>query len=78
MNRSADLKARTDNTQTDLYLVRIWRRKSKDGAPGVRGKLQHVLSGESSYFEALSDLPAVLQKMLEQQVGPLGSDARDR
>jgi hypothetical protein len=58
-------------TPTSLYLVRIWRRKSDDGSPSLHGKLQHVVSGESSYFDGLSGLPVALEKMIEQEVGPL-------
>jgi hypothetical protein len=61
-----------DGLATDLYLVRIWRRKSDDGSPSLQGKLQHVVSGESSYFDSLSSLPAVLEKMMAEKAGLLG------
>jgi hypothetical protein len=57
---------------TELYLVRIWRRKSGDGALNLHGKLQHVVSGASSYFDGLSGLPEALAKMIEQVAGALG------
>jgi len=66
-----------EGTPTALYLVRIWRRKSGDGSPSLHGKLQHVVSGTSCYFDGLSSLPGVLEKMMEQEAGSLGSDAGD-
>lgn len=63
-----------DGTPTDLYLVRIWRRKPGDGAPSLHGKLQHVVSGATCYFDGLSDLPEALAKMMKQESGSLGPD----
>ena len=62
----------------DLYLVRLWRGKGrKDGAMGTHGKLQHVVSGATSYFDKLSDLPEALEKMMGQEAGPVVPDAGD-
>jgi hypothetical protein len=61
-----------DGAPTDLYLVRIWRGKSGDGTPRVHGKLQHAVSGESSYFDGLSSLPGALEKMMAEKAGLLG------
>jgi hypothetical protein len=59
-----------DGSPTELYLVRIWRGKGReDGATDTHGKLQHVVSGASSYFDKLSDLPEALEKMMEQEAG---------
>ncbi len=74
MQHTNDEGRRTE-TATDLYLVRLWRGRTKgDGAPGLHGKLQHVVSGESCYFDALADLPEALEKMLDQESGSLGPD----
>ncbi len=54
---------------SDLYLVRIWKRRSGDGAPALHGKLQHVVSGASCYFDGLSGLPTALEEMIEQDAG---------
>lgn len=62
---------RHDDTTTDLYLVRIWRRYSGDGAPGLRGKLQHVVSGATTYFEELPELPKALESLMEQDLGSI-------
>jgi hypothetical protein len=65
-----------DNTATDLYLVRLWRlRPREDGAASFHGKLQHVVSGASCYFEKLSDLPEALEKMLSQEADLISPDA---
>jgi hypothetical protein len=61
-----------DGTSTELYLVRIWRRKSGDGALNLHGKVQHVVSGESAYFDELPDLCPALEKMIEQRLTSLG------
>ncbi len=39
----------------------------EDGALAFYGKLQHVVSGASCYFERLSGLPEALEKMLAQE-----------
>jgi hypothetical protein len=62
-----------DDASTELYLVRIWKRKPGDGRPALHGKLQHAVSGSSSYFEGLSALPDALVTMMEQQTTPFGS-----
>jgi hypothetical protein len=69
------MNSRNDGTPTDLYLVRIWRRKSGDGAPNFHGKLQHIVSGANCYFDGLSSLPQAMAEMLEQQTNPFSSDA---
>jgi hypothetical protein len=76
VNRRNDEGRRTE-TPTTLYLVRVWRRKSGDGALSLHGKLQHVVSGTSCFFDGLSSLPGVLEKMMGQEAGSLGSDLGD-
>jgi len=55
-----------EGTSTDLYLVRVWRQVSRDGTSSLRGKLQHVVSGATSYFEGMSDLPEVLERLMKE------------
>jgi hypothetical protein len=62
-----------DDASTELYLVRIWRRKPGDIRPALHGKLQHAVSGASSYFDELSALPDALVTMMDQQTTPFGS-----
>jgi hypothetical protein len=63
---------RSIDISTSLYLVRVWKRKSGDGAFSLHGKLQHIASGASCYFDGLSSLPLVLEQMVEQEAGSLG------
>jgi hypothetical protein len=58
---------------TDLYLVRIWRRRSGEGALSLHGKLQHAVSGASCYFDGLSGLPEAMEQMMEQGADSYGS-----
>lgn len=62
-----------DDASTELYLVRIWKRKPGDGRPALHGKLQHAVSGASCFFDGLSALPDALVTMMEQQTTPFGS-----
>lgn len=63
------MNSRDDGTPTDLYLVRIWKGRSDDGKSGLHGKLQHVVSGATCYFEGLASLPETLEKMMEDGEG---------
>jgi hypothetical protein len=58
-----------DDTPTDLYLVRIWKSRPDDVITGLHGKLQHVVSGATCYFEGLASLPETLQRMMEEAEG---------
>ena len=70
MNQTGD-KGRSTET-TDLYLVRVWKRRSSDGALSLHGKLQHAVSGASCYFDGLSSLPGALEEMINQATGSPG------
>lgn len=61
---------------TELFLVRIWKRRPGEGAHKVRGKLQHVVTGAVDYFDGLSSLPEVLGKMIEQERPTLNPDTQ--
>ena len=64
-----------DDASTDLYLVRVWKQKPGDSRPELHGKLQHVVSGASCYFDELSSLPQALREMMRQLASPSGSAA---
>jgi hypothetical protein len=64
VNSNIDVGQNTETT--DLYLVRIWKRKSSDGTRSLHGKLQHAVSGASCHFEGLAELPQALSQMLAQ------------
>ena len=66
------MELENDSAPTSLYLVRIWRRRSGDGAARFHGKLQHVVSGRSCEFEELCSLPQALEKMVQQEAGSFG------
>jgi hypothetical protein len=53
-------------------------RRLGDGASSLHGKLQHVVSGESFYFDGLPDLPQALEKMMEQRLTSLGPQVESR
>lgn len=36
--------------KTHLFTVRLWQTGKNDGQSEIRGKVQHVLSGEVGYF----------------------------
>ena len=68
------MNSRNDGTPTELYLVRIWKRKLGDGTLDLHGKLQHVVSGEACYFDGLPSLPEALEKMMEHEAVSPGPD----
>ena len=47
-----------------LFTVRLWAEDLGNGQSEWRGRLQHVTSGEASYFRDWSTLIAMLQAML--------------
>ncbi len=72
-----DNEGRRTEPPTALYLVRIWKRRSRDGSLCLHGKLQHVVSGASCQFDGLSSLPEVLEQMMEQEAGSFASSGPD-
>ena len=55
-----------DQTQqrTHLFTLRLWAEALGDGQIEWRGKVQHVLSGQTRYFRDWDALIAYLQDML--------------
>ena len=55
-----------DQTQqrTHLFTLRMWPEALGDGQIEWRGKVQHVLSGQTRYFRDWEALIAYLQDML--------------
>ena len=69
MAKDGDSNQRTDTSQ--FFLVRLWadnldsQSRSGDGEEnGVRGKVQHVLSGEAESFNDWLALTEVLKSMM--------------
>ena len=52
-----------------LFIVRLWRESVGEGRTEVRGKVQHVLSGEVRYFRDWSTLIALLTEMMARTAG---------
>jgi hypothetical protein len=69
-SKEPSVKSRDNDAPTALYLVRVWKRWSGDGVLSLHGKLQHVVSGASCYFDGLSGLPEALEQMMEHGADP--------
>ncbi len=54
----------TIKTQSHLFMIRVWEEDLGNGQVEPRGKVKHVLSGESLYFRDWSTLVAHLQDLL--------------
>lgn len=50
--------------RSDLFTVRLWQEELGIGQTEVRGKVQHVSSGEARYFRDWPTLIAFLQALL--------------
>jgi len=50
--------------RTHLFTLRLWAEALGDGQIEWRGKVQHVLSGQTRYFRDWDALIAYLQDML--------------
>ncbi len=71
------MTSQNDDTSTELYLVRIWKRQLADGPLGVHGKLQQVVSGASCSFEGLARLPDAFATLMEPEAASPGPDGRE-
>lgn len=49
---------------SDLFTVRLWQEELGNGQTEVRGKVQHVSSGEVRYFRDWPTLITFLQALL--------------
>jgi hypothetical protein len=62
--------------QSHLFTVRLWAEAVDEGMAEWRGKVQHVISGETHYFRDWNDLTAHLQAMSSQrEAGQPGATA---
>jgi hypothetical protein len=59
-----------------LFTVRLWLEELADGGSEWRGRVQHVLSGETRYFREWAALAAFLQDASQQPMlsHPTGGD----
>ena len=60
--------------RSDLFTVRLWQEELGDGQTEVRGKVQHVSSGEARYFRDWPTLIAFLLALLSAPRSPHQSD----
>jgi len=52
--------------QSHLFTLRVWQADSGEGQTEWRGKLQHVVSGQTRYFRDWPTLICYLGEMLSQ------------
>lgn len=55
-----------DEQQSILFTVRVWRERVGDGRTEMRGKVQHVLTGETRYFRDWQTLRAFVSAELAE------------
>lgn len=55
--------------RTHLFLVRMWNEELGDGESEMRGRLQDVLTGETSYFRDWEGLVGGMKRMLAMAGG---------
>jgi hypothetical protein len=51
--------------RSHLFTVRLWLEDLGDGRSEWRGKVEHVLSGQTCYFRDWATLVSAFQEMLE-------------
>ncbi len=49
---------------TELFVVRVWREPQSEGSFEWRGRVQHMVSGETRYFRDWQALVTFLDAML--------------
>ncbi len=55
----------SETIHTHLFLVRLWHGKGADG-PEIRGRVQHVLTGEVIYFRDWQALTTFMAAQLDE------------
>ena len=62
----------TDERQhrrTHLFTVRLWVENTGSDSVEVRGRVQHVLSGDVHYFRSWPELTSFFEQMLQEVEG---------
>jgi hypothetical protein len=54
-----------DERVEHLFLIRVWRERTRLQASDWRGSAQHVTTGDTLYFSRLPDLDAFIAQRLE-------------
>ena len=65
--RTTALDRPADNTASQLFTVRLWPHDLGDGRIEWRGKVQHMLSGETRYFREWQGLIIHIRALLAAQ-----------
>ena len=52
--------------QSQLFVLRLWREDATEASPEYRGRVQHVLSGETHHFRTWTMLIEFLITQSEQ------------
>jgi hypothetical protein len=56
-----------DERVEHVFLIRVWRERTRLRASDWRGSAQHITSGDTLYFSRLPDLDAFIADQLEQE-----------
>lgn len=57
--------AQSSDRHSQLFMVRLWREPTKNDRPEIRGKVQHVLTGEVQYFREWAALTAFMTAQID-------------
>jgi len=60
----------TSSPRPQLFTVRVWQEDRGDGQSEWRGKVQHLLSGETRYFREWQTLVAFIVEKAAAPSGP--------
>lgn len=55
-----------ETDQSQLFVVRLWQENAQDDSVEYRGRVQHVLSGETRHFRTWTALVEFLITQIEQ------------
>ena len=59
---------RRRGTHSDLFMLRVWPEEVNDGDVEWRGRVQHVISGETRYFHNWEVMLTFLIETLDSSV----------
>ena len=65
-----DMTAERQHRRTHLFAVRLWVERLAPDRTEVRGRVQHVLSGEARYFRTWQELTSFFDVTLQEVEAP--------
>lgn len=71
MDQDNSIEQSSDD-RSHLFTVRLWREPMKSGRKEIRGKVQHVLSGEVQYFRGWVAMKAFMVEQIDVDGGDSG------